>query len=131
MPLDEGVEHVNRMGKELVGADKNEERIAALVPELNVLMPIEMEHDRATGAANFDPHDTGLPILDADVAWIKRLFQDKIGTTYADVTRDSDINLLTGNRDREGNMPHNKIVDTQRGWREYAREKLDRFGWMQ
>ena len=43
-----------------------------------------MEHDRATDAANFDPKDTGLPILYADVGWIKRLFQDKIGSTYAD-----------------------------------------------
>ena len=51
MGIDALVEQVNREAKELVGDLKTEDRIAALIPTLNVLMPIEREHDRAHGAA--------------------------------------------------------------------------------
>ena len=110
---------------------KTEERIAALIPKLNILMPIEREHDRAHGAARFNAEDTGLPILKDDVAEIKRLLCIHVGEDYASATRNSTMNMFTGNNDHSEIRVQNRLQAHSADWSEYVREKLDQFAWQQ
>ena len=131
MGIDALVEQVNREGKELVGDMKTEDRFAALIPRLNVLMPIEREHDRAHGAARFNAEDTGLPILKDDVAEIKRLLYIHVGSTHASAMLDSTMNMFTGNNDHAEIRVQNRLQAHSADWSEYVREKLDQFAWQQ
>ena len=129
MGIDALVEQVNREAKELVGDLKTEDRIAALVPTLNVLMPIEREHDRAHGAARFNAANTGLPILNDDVDEIKRLIYMHVGETQSDASRSSSMNMFTGNYDRPEIHVQNRVEAHSADWSEYVRDKLDKFNW--
>ena len=129
MGIDALVEQVNREAKELVGDLKTEDRIAALIPTLNVLMPIEREHDRAHGAARFNAANTGLPILNEDVDEIKRLIYMHVGETQSDASRSSSMNMFTGNYDRPEIHVQNRVEAHSADWSEYVRDKLDKFNW--
>ena len=127
MALDHLMEKINRMAKQLVGGSATEDRIAAIVPEINVVAKIENAHDLLTPGNAFNPNHTGKPKLDDDVAAVLRLFKVMVPQGRMDLTAKSSKNLLTNQPIQATQTPWSRLAKAKVDWREYATSKLTQF----
>ena len=125
--LDHLMEKINRMAKQLVGGSATEDRIAAIVPEINVVAKIENAHDLLTPGNAFNPNQTGKPKLDDDVAAVLRLFKVMVPQGRMDLTAKSSKNLLTNQPIQATQTPWSRLAKAKVDWREYATSKLNQF----
>ena len=125
--LDHLMEKINRMAKQLVGTSATEDRIAAIVPEINVVAKIETAHDLLTPGNAFNPLLTGKPRLEPDVEAVLQLFRVWLPRGKTDLTAPGRNNALTGEYMRTSKTPWKRLKKAKKKWREYATEKLNQF----
>ena len=127
MGLDALMEKVNRAAKQMLEGAASDERITAILPELNVVHRVELAHDMAFGSHNFNHRKTGLPDLEPDVDVIRGLFHTVLPRNSEEWPPESDRNALNDRRVLPGDMPWKKIAAGQHEWRKYAIMKMRQF----
>ena len=124
--LDGLMEKINKMAKTMMRGKVSKERIAAVVPTLNVLMPIEQAYGNAVFAYDRRNAYRGAPDLTADSQLITGMLHAFHATTYARATAASDENVLSGRNRDNTRVPRDHVVASTADQEEYVQGHADR-----
>ena len=127
MGLDQLMEKINLAAKMLLEGAATDDRITAVLPEINVVHRVELVHDIVLRSNNFNPRKTGKPDLEPDVAMMLRMLHTCLPWRIANWPQASDINALTGRKIGLGERAWEMIKSGQADWRDYASRKLTQF----
>ena len=125
--MDQLMEKINLAAKMLLEGAATDDRITAVLPEINVVHRVELVHDIVLRSNNFNPRKTGKPDLEPDVAMMLRMLHTLLPWRLTDWPQASDINAFTGSKVGRGEMAWENLKAGQADWRAYATEKTTQF----
>lgn len=124
--LDHLMEKVNKAAKQMLSGNATESRIAAIVPQINVVHRVETMYDDATSDYHFNPNDTGDGDLLPDVVQIKQYL--RLMMTTRDTTQPG-VSAFTLQEPPLAQRPWDVVANAQTDWAEYAANKCADFSW--